>query len=66
MAVTSATTSGRLISIPITIRFLPAFSFVIPGRTEGANPESTNKHRVTIWIPGLAATRLVRNDDREA
>jgi hypothetical protein len=25
---------------------------VIPGRTEGANPESSTKNRVCVWIPG--------------
>ncbi len=28
--------------------------FVIPGRTEGANPESRNKLSACIWIPGPA------------
>jgi hypothetical protein len=29
-------------------------NIVIPGRTEGANPESSDKHRVRGWIPGPA------------
>jgi hypothetical protein len=28
---------------------------VIPGRTEGANPESRNGARACIWIPGSRA-----------
>jgi len=27
---------------------------VIPGRAKGANPESRNSIRVSIWIPGPA------------
>jgi hypothetical protein len=30
---------------------------VIPGRREAANPESTDKRGVCIWIPGLALER---------
>lgn len=25
---------------------------VIPGRTEGANPESSTRYGVCVWIPG--------------
>jgi hypothetical protein len=25
---------------------------VIPGRTEGANPESSSKYGAGVWIPG--------------
>jgi hypothetical protein len=32
-------------------------NFVIPGRTEGANPESRNKRNAGIWIPGPALAR---------
>ena len=36
---------------------------VIPGRTEGANPESSTKYRAWVWIPGSRAisafTRIV-------
>jgi hypothetical protein len=27
---------------------------VIPGRAEGANPESRNRYRISVWIPGPA------------
>jgi hypothetical protein len=30
---------------------------VIPGRAEGANPESRNTNRACVWIPGPALTR---------
>ena len=36
-------------------------AFVIPGRAEGANPESRNEFTL-IWIPGPLATRASRND----
>ena len=35
---------------------------VSPGRDEVASPESMNTGS-WLWIPGLAATRLTRNDD---
>jgi hypothetical protein len=38
------------------------FYFVIPGRAEGANPESRNKHCACVWIPGPLAARASRND----
>jgi hypothetical protein len=28
---------------------------VIPGRAEGANPESRHTHRARLWIPGSLA-----------
>ena len=35
---------------------------VIPGRAEGANPESRSNLDVYIWIPGPLALRASRND----
>ena len=35
---------------------------VIPGRAEGANPESRNRFGAGIWIPGPLAARASRND----
>jgi hypothetical protein len=36
--------------------------FVIPGRAEGANPESRTKLGACVWIPGSRAARVPRND----
>jgi hypothetical protein len=36
-------------------------TFVIPGRAEGANPESRGEI-TRIWIPGPLAARASRND----
>src|SRR5664280_11025 len=36
--------------------FVPGY-LIIPGRTEGANPESRHKHCARFWIPGPALTR---------
>jgi hypothetical protein len=41
-----------------------SYFFVIPGRAEGANPESRNRFRERIWIPGPLATRASRNDSQ--
>jgi len=41
-------------------------SLVIPGRAEGANPESGNGPGVGIWSPGPLAMRASRNDGGEA
>jgi len=35
---------------------------VIPGRAEGANPESSIECRANVWIPGSSAARVPRND----
>ena len=32
---------------------------VIPGRAEGANPESSGKDRLCIWIPGSLAEPVI-------
>jgi hypothetical protein len=37
---------------------------VIPGRTEGANPESRWKYGACFWIPGSLVTLAPRNDKR--
>jgi hypothetical protein len=49
--------SGSRIDMKDTTR--PA---VIPGRAEGANPESRKKLGVLLWIPGSRATLAPRND----
>ncbi len=36
--------------------------FVIPGRAEGANPESRDSVGIGVWIPGPLAARASRND----
>ena len=41
-------------------------AFVIPGRAEGANPESRNEFGARIWIPGPLAARASRNDRKGA
>jgi hypothetical protein len=38
---------------------------VIPGRTESANPESSNEIGTCIRIPGPLASRVSRNDGSE-
>ena len=35
---------------------------VIPGRAEGANPESRTRPGACIWIPGSLAPLAPRND----
>src|SRR5665811_2188982 len=35
---------------------------VIPGRAEGADPESRCNLRILVWIPGSHAARAPRND----
>ena len=39
--------------------------FVIPGRADGANPESRYNLGTCFWIPGSLATRAPRNDGAE-
>src|SRR5262249_9084271 len=41
----------------LTIQVMTIFPLVIPGRAERANPESRNRHRARIWIPGPALMR---------
>ena len=36
--------------------------FVIPGRAEGADPESRNSFGARLWIPGSLASLAPRND----
>jgi hypothetical protein len=36
---------------------------VIPGRAEGANPESSTMLRMRLWIPGPLASLASRNDE---
>jgi hypothetical protein len=40
-------------------------STVIPGRAEGANPESRHKRCACVWIPGPLALLASRNDGRD-
>jgi hypothetical protein len=42
-----------------------ALFFVIPGRAEGASPESRSEHGFWFWIPGSLASQAPRNDMRE-
>jgi hypothetical protein len=37
---------------------------VIPGRAEGANPESSPSFLSKCWIPGPLAARASRNDGK--
>jgi hypothetical protein len=38
---------------------------VIPGRVEGADPESRRRHSARFWIPGSRAAHAPRNDSGE-
>src|SRR4051794_16296114 len=73
VAPVAASTCLRVSPFPIlVIRCLPEVLFVslhvIPGRAEGANPESRCKYRLVGWIPGSRASPAPRNDrgDRAA
>ena len=43
--------------MPALVAGIHVFTKLIPGRAESANPESRNRHRACVWIPGPALAR---------
>jgi hypothetical protein len=53
---------ASMLALPLALFPSPHSFSVIPGRAEGANPESSYLRRACFWIPGSLATLAPRND----